>query len=72
MAKRHLAKPLSTAEIANLRRAIGTDSTFAASRRLGIAVHTLTRALAGVGLRTGTTCQIRMALDLAAQREPRP
>jgi hypothetical protein len=28
--------------------------------------------LAGVGLRTGTTCQIRMALDLAAQREPRP
>ena len=62
MAKRQLATPLPASETAALRRAVGTDSTFAAARRLGIAAHTLTRALAGVGLRTGSACQIRLAL----------
>ena len=62
MAKRRLAKPLPVREIMALRQAVGTDSTSAASRRLGIASHTLTRALAGVGLRQGTICQIRQTL----------
>ena len=70
MSNRQLAAPLAPTEISALRRAVGTDSTFAAARRLGIAAHTLTRALAGFGLRTGSACQIRLAL-MAAQQEPR-
>ena len=72
MAIRQLAAPLPAAEIAALRRAVGADSTFAAARRLGIAAHTLTRALAGVGLRAGTQMQIRAVLDLTDPNRGRP
>jgi hypothetical protein len=62
VANRLLADPLPVAEIAALRRAVGADSVFAASKRLGISPHTLERALAGVGLRKGTALQILLAL----------
>ena len=73
MAIRKLAATLSPSEIAQLRRAVGADSTFTAAKRLGLSPHTLDRGLAGLGLRQGTQCQLRLALKLvAAQQEPRP
>jgi hypothetical protein len=72
MANRKLAKPLTSTEIAELRRVVGADSTFGVAQRLGISAHTLTRGIAGVGLRAGTACQIRIALSMLAAQEPTP
>jgi hypothetical protein len=63
---------LAESEISALRRAIGTDPATRAAARLGVDRHTLLRAVAGYTVRTGTACQIRLALALAAKQEPTP
>ena len=64
--------PLAPSEIAALRRAIGSEPAARAAQRLGIDRHTLLRAVAGYTIRSGTRCQLRMALNLAAKQEPQP
>jgi hypothetical protein len=53
---------LVRSEIAALRRAIGSDPPARAAARLGIDRHTMLRAVSGYPVRTGTACQIRLAL----------
>ena len=66
------AATLTPSEIAALRRAIGSDPAARAAARLGIDRHTLLRAVAGYTVRTGTACQIRLALALNTRPEPQP
>ena len=63
---------LAASEIAALRRAIGSDPATRAAARLGIDRHTLLRAVAGYAIRTGTACQLRLALRLVAAQERQP
>ena len=63
---------LAESEISELRRAIGSDPPARAAARLGIDRHTLIRAVAGYGIRTGTACHIRLALLGATTTTPEP
>lgn len=58
-------------EITALKLTIGREAPARAARRLGVDRHTMLRAVAGYGIRSGTATQIRLAL-LASSREPRP